>query len=111
METPVVQRWSERRGIYLPADVTIATALYEVEPIRKRDRGWRYAAALLERHGAERLGENDDQRAWLARWVPALTRTLRHGGNHVYLWVLDKRLRKRLPASEPYPKFTAQEAG
>ncbi len=78
-----------------------------VAKIRRRDRGWRYAAALLERHGAEPLGETEDAEAWLARWVPALTRPLAHGGNLKYAWALRQRDRRHLPASLPYPKFDA----
>ena len=73
--------------------------------IRRRDRGWRYAAALLERHGADPLSEHEDSVAWVARWVPRLTRPLVHGGNHRYLFALDKRLRKSLGDGLPYPKF------
>ena len=73
--------------------------------IRARERGWRPAAALLERHGAAPLGEDDDARAWLAHWVARLTRPLRHTGNHKYLFGLTKAARRHLPASLPYPKF------
>lgn len=72
--------------------------------IRARDRGWRYAAALLERHGAEPLRADEDAGAWLDRWLARLTRPLQHAGNHRYCWALDRRLRRRLPASLPYPK-------
>jgi hypothetical protein len=72
--------------------------------IRRRDVGWRYAAALLERHGAAPLGDEDGA-AWLRTWVPRLTRPLRHDGNHRYAFGLDRRLRKHLGESLPYPKF------
>ena len=78
--------------------------------IRQRDQGWRYAAAQLEAHGAEPLGETEDARAWLARWVPTLTRPLRHPGNHKYAWALDRRARRHLPASLPFPKLVAETA-
>lgn len=64
---------------------------------------------LLERHGAAPL-ENGDVGAWLARWLPALTRPLRHSGNHRYVWALDRRVRRHLPASLPYPKLGAWRA-
>lgn len=83
------------------------TVLHErsLAKIRRRDRGWRYAAALLEEHGAEPLGEREDARAWVARWLPVISRPLRHGGNHKYVWSLDRRLRKHLPRGLPYPKL------
>jgi hypothetical protein len=67
-------------------------------------RGWRYAAALLEEHGAAPLGAGDPE-AWLAEWLPRLTRRKRHPGNHRYAWTLQRRDRRHLPASMPYPKF------
>lgn len=73
--------------------------------IRKRDRGWRYSAALLEQHGAVPLGEAQDPVAWLARWLPALTRPMQHGGNLKYAWALNRRDRRHLPAGLPYPKL------
>lgn len=71
--------------------------------VRNRERGWRYASALLERHGAPPPG--DDPRAWLDEWLPRLTRPMRHGGNHKYAWALARRDRKLLPRSLPYPKL------
>jgi hypothetical protein len=72
-----------------------------ISKIRRRDRGYRYAASLLEQHDAEPL-DNGDASTWLARWLPVLTTTSRHPGNHRYLWALDRAV--RLPASLPYPK-------
>lgn len=74
--------------------------------IRKRDRGWRYSAALLEAHGAEPLGDHDDARAWLDIWVDRLCRTVKHPGNHRYAFPLTRACRKHLPPSLPYPKFS-----
>lgn len=73
--------------------------------VRKRDQGWRYAASLLEAHGATPLSEDEDARAWVAHWVGKLTRPLRHPGNHKYAWTLNRRLRRHMPASQPYPKM------
>ncbi len=72
--------------------------------LRKCERGWRYVARLLERHGApardgEALGE------WAARVVPLVTRRTRHPGNHKYAWALSRRDRRHLPRSRPYPKL------
>ncbi len=74
------------------------------EKIRNRERGWRYAAQTLVDHGADVLTERDDPTEWLARWLPRLTRRLRHTGNHKYAWSLDPRVRRHLPPSRPYPK-------
>lgn len=75
--------------------------------IRKRDRGWRYAAERLERAGAAPLGERDDARAWLALWLPRVTRQFKHTGNHKYAWALDKALARQLPEGLSYPKRDA----
>lgn len=82
--------------------------------IRRRDRGWRYASAMLERHGASPLTDGEDAAAWVEHWVPRLTRPLRHGGNHRYLFPLERgragrALRRCLPAGLPYPKFGHQD--
>ncbi len=73
--------------------------------IAARDRGWRYAAQVLVDAGAKPLGERDDAAAWLARWLPVVSRPLRHGGNHKYCWALAKRDRRHLPEGLPYPKM------
>lgn len=73
--------------------------------IRRRDRGWRYSAALLAAHGAAALGEHDDARAWLATWLPRLTRTLLHTGNHRYAFALERAVRRQLGEGLPYPKM------
>lgn len=73
--------------------------------LRARDRGWRYVAAMLQRHGADALTEHEDALAWLGRWMPKLVRPALHPGNHKYAWALRGRDRKRLPAGQPYPKF------
>lgn len=73
--------------------------------IRNRRRGWKYAAALLEHHGATALGANDDARAWVDHWTGELCRPLPHPGNHKYAWTLHRRDRKHLPTSQPYPKL------
>lgn len=94
---------SKRRTMRLLPD---GTCLHPraLAKLRTGDRGWRYVVGLLEEHGAERLG-SADRVAWAQRWVRALTHEVRHGGNHKYVWSLDRRLRRRLPASIPYPKI------
>ena len=70
--------------------------------VRNREVGWRYAVEQLVAAGAPEPG--DDLRAWLTTALAAVARPLRHGGNHRYVWALDRRARKHLPASLPYPK-------
>lgn len=75
--------------------------------LRARARGWRYVAALLERHGAEPVPETGDVEPWLATWLPRLVTRVRHGGNHRYLWGLKPRLHASMRAELrplPYPK-------
>ena len=73
--------------------------------LRLRDRGWRYVVELLLEHGAP--APAGDWRTWCASAVNAVSRTYRHRGNHRYLWALDRRLRRHLPAALPYPKALA----
>lgn len=80
------------------------------QKIRRREKGWRYAAAALVRFGAGQLGEDEDEAAWLDLWGPRLTRPLRHPGNHRYAWGLDRAARRQLPPSQRYPKMML-EAG
>jgi hypothetical protein len=77
------------------------------QKIRKHERGWEAAIEDLERRGAEHF--QGDSRQWLRTWTPLLTRPVKHGGNHKYLWALDKRLRKALPPSQPYPTMIDSE--
>jgi len=75
-----------------------------LQKIRQRERGWRYAAGILEAHGAEPLSESEDPNLWLARWLPTIARGVQHPGNHKYAWALRRLWRKCLPPSMPYPK-------
>ena len=77
--------------------------------IRVRDSRWRSAAKPLERHGAEPLRDDEDARTWVETWAKKLCRPLVHSGNHRYLFVLDRRLRKYLPTGLPYPKFEPRD--
>jgi hypothetical protein len=72
-----------------------------LQKVRAREKGWRYVAAILERHGARTPEEGEDLSRWLNLWLPALTRTLRHRGNHKYAWALPGASRLK---SLPYPK-------
>jgi hypothetical protein len=88
------------------------------QKIRAREKGHEYAEELLAR-AALQLGlilplAGEDPRAWLRRWLPVLTRPLRHGGNLRYLWGLTAGARRHLLGSrsragvvipQPYPKL------
>lgn len=76
------------------------------QKIRARDRGCRYAAEQLAAAGADPLTDDEDARAWLRRWLPAVTRTVRHPGNHKYAWSFGRRKPFAAPA-QPYPKRIA----
>lgn len=72
------------------------------QKIRSLDRGWRYSAAVLEAFGADPVDVGDST-GWLRRWLPQLTRTMRHPGNHRYAWGIARGV---VPAGKraPYPK-------
>lgn len=78
-----------------------------ISKIRSQDQGWRYSASILESHGADPLEGPRCPREWLAEWLPKLTRAVKHPGNHKYAWAIDRRLRRHLGASRPYPKALA----
>lgn len=75
-----------------------------LQKIRAGEQGWRYSAGLLEAWGAQPCPEG--RRAeWLMMWLPKLTRTLRHPGNHKYAWVLQRSERRRVALlGIEYPK-------
>ncbi len=99
---------STARSIRLLPDGTTLSAR-AISKIRSGDQGHAYAERILVRAGAApRRGE--DARAWLATWIPRLTRTMRHPGNHRYLFGLDRMTKRHLPASLVYPKFNLETA-
>jgi len=75
-----------------------------ISKIRKRERGWGYASQILVKAGAAEPTSDTPRflAAWLERWLPRLTRPLRHPGNLKYAWSLDRRT--KLPATLTYPK-------
>lgn len=98
---------SKPRALRLWAD---GTALHPraLAKLRSRERGWRYVVERLVERGAsppQDLGEGLD--AWAATWLERLTRVVRHPGNLKYAWTLQRRDRRHLPASAPYPKACA----
>lgn len=96
---------AERRRLLPDGSLLHGRALTK---IRNRRKGFRYAAAQLEEHGATSLEDGEDARAWCERWTSELTRPLSHPGNLKYAWTLSKRDRKHLPESLPYPKVSAR---
>ena len=93
-----------RRTLHLLPDGTVFSAR-AASKIRNRERGWRYAAAQLERFGVPTLTSTEDAATWLRDALKLVTRTRRHPGNHKYAWALSRRDRRFLPASQPYPKM------
>jgi hypothetical protein len=78
--------------------------------VRGRERGWRHAVEQLVSHGARPPQSGADLAEWLRRELPAVTRPLRHGGNHRYLFPLDRAARRAAPDGLPYPKFSLDAA-
>lgn len=78
-----------------------------IAKLRAGERGWRYAAEQLRAIGAPALEPRDSR---LLDVLRRFTRTLRHAGNHRYAFGLDRRARRHLPASLPYPKFDRRAA-
>jgi len=91
---------SAPRTIYLLPDGSVLNAR-TIQKIRSQERGWLYGAEMLQRFGASQI--SGDPKVWLARWLPTLTRTIRHPGNHKYAWPLDRTIRKVMPRSLPFP--------
>lgn len=101
------------RSLYLFPDGTVFSerALAKIKARaqgkeHKVCRGWKYGVDLMVKHGAAPLTSEEDLERWMSFWLPRLTRRLRHQGNFKYIWALDKKLKKHLPESLPYPKLT-----
>lgn len=74
--------------------------------VRHLKEGWRYSAQLLVDFGAPPLDlSRENSVEWLATWMPEICRRVKHPGNHKYVWTLNRRHRKYLPPSLPYPKI------
>lgn len=93
----------------LPDGRVLARRSYQ--KIRGGERGWRPMAELLVGYGADAIAETssaEERCAWLEAAMAALTRPLRHPGNHRYAWIIDRRHRRALPvATGAYPKRLA----
>jgi hypothetical protein len=76
--------------------------------LRAGDRGWRYVAELLERHGATPAPlDPAARRVWGDEWLAQLTRPMRHPGNFKYAWALARGEHRRLASVGAYPKRLA----
>jgi hypothetical protein len=73
--------------------------------IAARVAGGQPALELLVRHGARRPAPGEDLEQWVTEAVSKVGRPALVQGNHKYVWALDKRTRRALPASLPYPKL------
>jgi hypothetical protein len=72
--------------------------------IRNRERGWQSGVDKLVSFGARPPGSSEDLRAWLTEALSSVARSVPHAGNHKYAWTLQKRDRRHLGRSLPYPK-------
>ena len=73
--------------------------------IRNQESGWKSCMRALVSVGAEPLRDGASTTEWLAQQLAHIKiRRVRHGGNHKYAWPLDRRLRRHLSDSLPYPK-------
>lgn len=72
------------------------------------ERGVRYAVARLVAAGAEEP-KGEELAAWVARWLPRVTRSVRHPGNFKYVIPLTRGARRDVAravgAGLPYPKL------
>lgn len=85
----------------LPDGAVLSARL--LSKLRARERGWRYGVDLLVSYGAP--APSGDWSAWVRGAVEAVSRPVRHPGNHRYIWGLDRGVARRLPKSLPYPKM------
>jgi hypothetical protein len=98
---------SHARSLHVLPDGTIVSDR-SLQKIRAGERGWRYAADSLTRHGAAWLSEEEGsdrelRTAWLREALRVTTRGLRHPGNHRYAWGLTRAMRRSLDG-RAYPK-------
>jgi hypothetical protein len=85
--------------------------------LRSREKGWRYALEQLVAQGARSPRPEEDLTTWLSEVRATVTTSLRHPGNHRYVWALDRvgkkhllpHLARRGIQPLPYPKITVAE--
>ena len=89
------------RTLHLLPNGTVFSARAQ-QKIRAGERGWRYAAEILQRFGATACPD-ENRTAWLQTWMARLIRRVRHPGNHRYAWRLQRHV-ALTGAPQPYPK-------
>lgn len=81
-----------------------------LQKIRAGERGWHGGVDALVGFGAgplDREADRGERMSWLASWLPRLTRSLRHPGNHRYAWALTRRCQLSADGFKRYPKAVA----
>lgn len=101
---------TKRNLLVLLPDGTVFSSR-SMSKIRKRERGWRYCVEQLVAAGATPLASDilpqEELTAWMWRAIGEVGRRLPHGGNHRYVWALNRHLRTdvaRMDCGRPYPK-------
>jgi hypothetical protein len=79
--------------------------------LRRMERGWEHVLRQLQKHGGGKSFDGDGE-AYIAEWLPRITRPLKHKGNHRYVFGLTRAARRELRRRKerdyrdlPYPKF------
>ena len=75
-----------------------------LQKARGRDQGWRYATEALVTSGAPIPHAGENPQDWVRRALQdGPFRRLKHAGNHVYIWPVHLKMRKRLSIALPNP--------
>lgn len=101
---------TKRNLLVLLPDGTVFSSR-SMSKIRRRERGWRYCVEQLVAAGAAPPASDilppGELTAWMWRAIDRVGRRLPHGGNHRYVWALDRGLRAdvaRMACGQRYPK-------
>ena len=78
------------RSLHLLADGTVFSE-QAWSKLRRKIKGWEYAMRQLVDAGAEPWNGNEPTRVWALRELHRISRTVRHKGNHRYVWGVDRR--------------------
>jgi hypothetical protein len=96
---------STNRTLKLLPDATVFNNRAH-QKIRAGEVGWTSCVKKLTAFGADSISADADRparEAWLALWLPRLTRSLKHPGNFKYVWLLNQASQLTQPQL-PYPK-------
>jgi hypothetical protein len=89
---------ASKRALWIMPDGTCFSER-AMSKLRKRERGYRYAIEQLVAAGADRpLDIGQDLTEWMMVSLAKVGRRIKHGGNHRYLWAINKKLRKQIEA-------------